>query len=444
MRTIGYMIFLCWLLLLGVFFNCVGAEAALYYVATTGNDATGDGSIERPWLTVPKGIRSLRAGDTLYIRGGTYTLNAVYGIAASDTYGCQSGCPTSWATATKIMNYPGERVTINHLGINMDNNISIGGVAYLIWQGDSRTNFIHQWNGSGGDQTGMRWVNGVHHIRMQRMTIRNFNSHGMGGGGTCTTSPPVKPTFIEVLDNEVRNNGDNFREDGGPADAHEHGIYPSCGDDWLIDGNYFVGNYAYGIHVNAKNSNRLVITRNIIEGRKGPLGTAAGIYISGGSGHSVINNLIIGKGNQANKLTIGAQVDSTAINPTIFNNTIYDVPTGIFLALANGAQVQNNLLNAVTTNIQDFGNNTKAFNLCTVVEVGCSVITPTPSFMSTGSNFRLAQGSLAIDAGANILAVTSDIDRGLRPAGNAYDIGAYEAGATSGGALSPPRNLTVR
>lgn len=42
------------------------------YVATTGNDTTGDGSIGNPWLTIAKGVSEMTAGDTLYIRTGQY------------------------------------------------------------------------------------------------------------------------------------------------------------------------------------------------------------------------------------------------------------------------------------------------------------------------------------------------------------------------------------
>jgi hypothetical protein len=435
MRIIIQIMLVLVILLFSVFFSNQGAEAATYYVATTGNDTGGDGSIAKPWLTVPKGLRSLRAGDTLYIRGGLYNIANTYGVAATDTYGCVPTCPTSWAAATKVMNYPGERVVINHRGFNMDNSIASGGVAYFIWQGDQRANFVHQMYGTDGDITAFRVNHATHHIRLQTMTIMNFNSHGITGG--MSTNCTLKPTFIEVLDNEVRNNGDDSYNI-----AHEHGIYPACGEDWSIDGNYFVGNFAYGVHVNAKNSHRFTITRNTIEGRKGPTGTAAGIYITGGNGHIVMNNLIIGKGAQAFKLALGVQVGPAAVNPVIYNNTVFDVATGIQLSSPTGAMVQNNLLSAVTNNIQDLGNNTKASNLCTVVEPGCSVITATPRFVSAGSNFRLAQGSLAIDAGATLSVVTHDLDRGTRPKGNAHDIGAFESGSQT--SPKPPSNLQVR
>ena len=43
-----------------------------YYVNTAGNDDTGNGSYNLPWLTVQNGLDHLSAGDTLDIMEGTY------------------------------------------------------------------------------------------------------------------------------------------------------------------------------------------------------------------------------------------------------------------------------------------------------------------------------------------------------------------------------------
>lgn len=48
------------------------AWSATMFVATTGNDSTGDGSIGNPYLTITNGLTKLSAGDTLFIRGGNY------------------------------------------------------------------------------------------------------------------------------------------------------------------------------------------------------------------------------------------------------------------------------------------------------------------------------------------------------------------------------------
>jgi len=43
-----------------------------YYVSTTGNDSTGDGTITNPWKTIQCAANVAQAGDIVIIRGGTY------------------------------------------------------------------------------------------------------------------------------------------------------------------------------------------------------------------------------------------------------------------------------------------------------------------------------------------------------------------------------------
>ena len=46
---------------------------ATYYIATTGNDSTGNGSSSTPWLTLSKAYTSSTTGDTIIVKDGTYT-----------------------------------------------------------------------------------------------------------------------------------------------------------------------------------------------------------------------------------------------------------------------------------------------------------------------------------------------------------------------------------
>ena len=55
-------------------------EAKEIYMSTTGNDETGDGSIGKPYLSLMKCQEEAESGDTVNIRGGTYTN---FGIAIS-------------------------------------------------------------------------------------------------------------------------------------------------------------------------------------------------------------------------------------------------------------------------------------------------------------------------------------------------------------------------
>lgn len=47
---------------------------ATWYIATTGNDTTGDGSSALPWLTISKAHTAASSGDTVICKAGTYTL----------------------------------------------------------------------------------------------------------------------------------------------------------------------------------------------------------------------------------------------------------------------------------------------------------------------------------------------------------------------------------
>lgn len=52
--------------------NMTVAAGNTYYVSTTGVN-TNPGTLQHPWRTIEYGIEQLEAGDTLYVRGGTYT-----------------------------------------------------------------------------------------------------------------------------------------------------------------------------------------------------------------------------------------------------------------------------------------------------------------------------------------------------------------------------------
>ena len=48
-------------------------EAKFIFMSTDGNDDTGKGTIENPYLSLMKCQKAAKSGDTVYIRGGTYT-----------------------------------------------------------------------------------------------------------------------------------------------------------------------------------------------------------------------------------------------------------------------------------------------------------------------------------------------------------------------------------
>jgi hypothetical protein len=53
------------------------STGSIYYVSTSGNDAN-PGSLSQPWQTIYKATRKVIAGDTVYIRGGTYQESNIF------------------------------------------------------------------------------------------------------------------------------------------------------------------------------------------------------------------------------------------------------------------------------------------------------------------------------------------------------------------------------
>lgn len=84
--------------------NCSGeppppAQGSLY-VSTAGNDTTGDGSEGNPWRTLQKASDNASPGDTIYLRGGSYTDRTILSSSGSALGGYIT-----------IRNYPNENPT---------------------------------------------------------------------------------------------------------------------------------------------------------------------------------------------------------------------------------------------------------------------------------------------------------------------------------------------
>src|SRR5687767_3088590 len=65
------------------FFAPQSVLAADYYVATTGNDSN-PGTMTQPFATLQRAHTAVSAGDTVFIRGGTYS---IVGVGASTSAG---------------------------------------------------------------------------------------------------------------------------------------------------------------------------------------------------------------------------------------------------------------------------------------------------------------------------------------------------------------------
>lgn len=94
----------------------IQAQAATYYVATTGNDTTGTGAVGSPWRTIGKSVTVATAGDTVNIAAGTFT---------EFVTNSASGTPLNQITFQGTRGGAGEWLTI----IDPSTSLSVGWVA---------------------------------------------------------------------------------------------------------------------------------------------------------------------------------------------------------------------------------------------------------------------------------------------------------------------------
>jgi hypothetical protein len=80
-----------------------GPEAATYYVATNGSDSASGTSTNTPFRSLHKAHSVANPGNLIYMRGGTYTTNAVLTINRSGNA----------ANPIRLRAYPGEKPILN-------------------------------------------------------------------------------------------------------------------------------------------------------------------------------------------------------------------------------------------------------------------------------------------------------------------------------------------
>ena len=106
-------------------FVCLSLSGATYYVATTGNNANA-GTLAAPWATWQHGFETIVAGDTLYIRGGTYQPigTSIGTVFSTEWFGCVAldGHNGTALNRIVVMNYPGETPILDGVNNTEANN----------------------------------------------------------------------------------------------------------------------------------------------------------------------------------------------------------------------------------------------------------------------------------------------------------------------------------
>jgi hypothetical protein len=311
-----------------------------------------------------------------------------------------------------IGGYPGETVVIS----SGDQNIkfpSSPARSYIIIQ-----DLVIDGSNYHGDQLVYMERNASHHIRMQRLEIRNSWQH------MCA----IGADHIELLNSVLH-------------DTNLSGSPPPQGNAWygansyhLIDGNTFynVAGAAIRFFDSGGGPSDFNIARNntIRNFSTGAVAYGEGIIV-GHQNNLIYNNVIYGGYGPGIQVSYNSPLNNKIYNNTIYSNQSYGI--AIFAGSA-GTIVRNNILYGNAANYQDLGTGTlEDHNLGVAAAVN-------PQFVNaTGGNFTLQNGSPAIDAGATLTEVPIDMFGVPRPQGRAYDIGAFEFRT----GLLPPTGLRV-
>lgn len=100
------------------------SAASAYYVSPSGSDSN-PGTLAQPWQHINYAVSRLSPGDTLYVRGGTYSEKVTINVSGS------AGSPIT------VQNYNGETPIISGSGVTLgwEGLINIVGASYVVIDG---------------------------------------------------------------------------------------------------------------------------------------------------------------------------------------------------------------------------------------------------------------------------------------------------------------------
>jgi len=207
------------------------ANAATYYVATNGDD-NNPGTEAQPWLTITKAANTLVAGDTVYVKDGTY---------AEIVRPLNSGTEGNYIT---YMAYPGHTVINDLDGIRTnfwDAGFVTTGKSYIKVSG------FQIKNSTGG--FGLLAQENSHHIIFENNYT--YNTYNSGIGAWYSNDIIIDNNEVELACNdgyqECISSDNSYNVDitnnhvhhSGPGSHGGEGIDVKYGShDVLVKGNY--------------------------------------------------------------------------------------------------------------------------------------------------------------------------------------------------------------
>ena len=350
-----------------------------YYMSTTGSDSN-TGSITSPWKTIASASAKLKPGDTLYVRGGTYTGQGGY------IWNSVSGTSTAPIT---LKAYPGETPVFDGGWTLGEWVVLTNSVGWIVIDGITAQHFDDEY----GDGT-ILLINGANNITIQNCKL-------IDNGKNTAQDHAIYLGASGVANITIRNNLIQHAAAGGIQSWHG----PNA-NGVLIYNNIITGCH-WGI-IFADNTQNIEIYNNTID--KNDIGidfSYTGDSYTSSDPLAGVKNVTMKDNIISNSASYGMKVGSCNVNDIIGDNNLW-------------------YNNAVTV-LWNTSNNTLAQYQANTVNDRHSVGAD-PSYVSASTgNYHLNSTSPAIDKGTTLSKVPNDKDNTARPKGVAYDMGAYES-----------------
>lgn len=293
-----------------------------YYVSKKGSD-TNAGSKSKPFKTLKKGISVLKSGDTLLIRGGTYTEKMSVAL---------SGKSSQYIT---IKSYPDESVTISGSKLTGDNQtlLQIKG-SYINIDGLTFSNL------TGDNACGVSILPSSRAIILQNVTINGIKASSKSNDEPCANAILMLGDNAKKAINEVLVYNCYISEcSTGYSEAVS--ITGNTTNVNIVNntvrnisniGIDFSGNYGYCSDPALDFPRNCIAAGNLVENCVAGYATSHGIYVDGGQTITIQNNKVnlCGGGIEVGAEEPTSLADYQTKNVKVLNNTLQNnIETGI-------------------------------------------------------------------------------------------------------------------
>ncbi len=388
-----------------------------WYVAPTGNDAN-PGTITQPFFTVNKAASAAVAGDTIYLRGGTYAYNATQTLSKSGT---AQGVYKIWA-------YPGERPVLDFStqarstssrGFNITGaywhlkglEITRAGDNGIKCDGGNNTfeNLVLHHN----DDTGLQIGNSTtpsaaaNNLVLNCDSYRNFDPAGAGGnadGFACKLGTGAGNVFRGCRAWENSDDGWDFYDSSAPATIESCWTWHN-GDRALFGGQAGNGN---GFKVGGNYNHAAHTLKNCVSFNH-VYGDGASNTKGFDQNHAMSGQTMFNCTAWNNRINYSFAETPNDGSHHVLKNNVGFAATVSNVSLSTDTIQQNNSWNlAVTADAADFQS---------LSEADAAAARQADNSLPNNAFARLVAGSDLIDKGVNV---------GLPYCGAAPDLGAFE------------------